>query len=87
MRNKEEKDWYNQQLLEDKMHSEQQNEAQKQWRNVQRQDLASQYEMQMDRKRAMKDLEKQEERMFADEFKKRVNQYEDQHNKGLQDHR
>ena len=87
MRNNEEKDWYNQQLLEDKMHSEQQNEAQKQWRNVQRQDLASQYEMQMDRKRAMKDLEKQEDRMFADEFKKRVNQYEDQHNKGLQDHR
>ena len=64
-------------MLEDKLHSEQQNEAQKQWRTIQRQDLASQYEMQMDRKRAMKDLEKQEDRMFADEFKKRVNKYED----------
>lgn len=83
----QDKDVFNRQALEDRLHAEKTAEERKRWQDWQRESLKYDYEEQIKRKENLQRMEREKERIYADQFKNTVENYEYQHNKTLEDRR
>lgn len=85
--NQEEKDVFNRQALEDKLHAEKTAEEKRRWKEWQKESLKNDYEEQIKRKEALQQMERMKEREYANQYKHTVEKYEHDHNKILDDRR
>lgn len=83
----QDKDVFNRQALEDKLHAERIAEEKRRLKEWQKESLKNDYEEQIKRREHIKEIEKQKERAYASQFKHTVEKYEFDHNKVLEDRR
>jgi hypothetical protein len=83
----QDKDVFNRQALEDKLHAERVEEEKRRLKEWQKESLKNDYEEQIRRREHVKQLERQKDRAYATEFKHTVEKYEHDHNKALEDRR
>ena len=83
----QDKDVFNRQALEDKLHAEKTSEEKKKWSEWQKESLKNDYDEQINRKRVLHKLEKDKDKIYADQYKNSIEAYEHNHNKALDDRR
>ncbi|CAI2360127.1 unnamed protein product [Moneuplotes crassus] len=77
------RDMFNRQAMEDNLHAEKANQEKKKWHDWQKESLKNNYEQQMQRKDYLTRMEKEKDRVYADQYKHSVEAYEKNHNDTL----
>ena len=83
----QDKDVFNRQTLEDKLHAERIAEDKRRLKEWQKESLKNDYEEHIKRKEHIREMEKEKDRIYANQFRHTVEKYEDDHNKVLEDRR
>ena len=83
----QDKDMFNRQALEDKLHAEKTAEEKRRWKDWQRESLKNDYEEQIKRKEQLKNMEQEKEKVYANQFRSTVENYESTHNQILENRR
>jgi hypothetical protein len=81
--NQQDKDVFNRQALEDKLHAEKTAEERRRWQEWQRESLKKDYDDKIKHKEDLQRMEKEKERVYANEFKHSVETFENNHNHKL----
>lgn len=84
---RQDKDVFNRQALEDRLHAERTAEERRRWKDWQKDSLKNDYEEQMKRRENLAKMEKEKDRVYANQFRNTVEKYENDHNKILDDRR
>lgn len=79
----QDKDVFNRQAMEDKLHAQKSAEEKKKWNEWQKESLKSNYDHQIQRKDYLSRMEKEKDRVYADQYKSSVENYEKNHNDTL----
>lgn len=80
----QDKDVFNRQALEDKLHAEKTAEERRRWRDWQREALKNDYEDQIKRKEQFQRMEREKEKDYASQYKHTVEKFEVDHDKKLE---
>jgi len=83
----EDKDVFNRQALEDKLHAERTAEEKRKWKDWQRESLKNDYDEQIRNKEILQKMEREKEKDYASQYRNTVEKYEHDHNKTLNDRR
>jgi len=83
----QDKDVFNRQALEDKLHAQKTAEEKKRWSEWQKESLKNDYEEQIKRREMVGQMEKEKDKVYANQYKSSVENYEFNHNKALDDMR
>lgn len=83
----QDKDVFNKQALEDKLHSEKVLEERRRWKEWQKDSLKNNYEEQIKNREFIKRIEREKEKAYADEYKYTVEKYEHDHYQTLDNRR
>ena len=79
----QDKDVFNRQALEDKLHAEKSAEEKRKWKDWQKESLKQDYEDQIKRKEQIQRMEKEKERDYANQYYNVVEKFEKDHDKKL----
>jgi len=81
---RQDKDMFNRQALEDKLHAEKTAEEKRKWTEWQKESLKNDYEESLKRKQAMSQMDRIKDKAYASQFKSSVETYEKNHNQALE---
>jgi len=74
---------YNHQAMKDKLHADKTAQEKKKWSDWQRESLKNNYDQQIQRKDYLTRMEKEKEKVYADQYRNSVETYEKNHNDTL----